>query len=70
VQDPGPALARRRPKVGQRTELARYTIPAGERILYGQRVDGIVRFLGTMADVFASSSSRSEESTCRAREGS
>jgi hypothetical protein len=31
------------PKVGERTELARYTIPAGERILVGQRVDGVVR---------------------------
>jgi hypothetical protein len=29
--------------VGERTELARYTIPSGERVLYGQRVDGVVR---------------------------
>ncbi len=29
--------------VGKRTELARYTIPAGERILHGQRVNGVVR---------------------------
>jgi len=29
--------------VGQRTELARYTVPAGERVLYGQRVNGAVR---------------------------
>jgi hypothetical protein len=29
--------------VGERVELARYTLPAGERILYGQRVDGVVR---------------------------
>ena len=43
-EDPGPAAARRQaPKVGQRTELARYRIPTGERVLYGQRVDGIVR---------------------------
>ena len=42
-EDPGPAAARRAPKVGQRTELARYSTPAGERILFGQRVDGIVR---------------------------
>jgi hypothetical protein len=55
---------------GERVELARYTVLAGERILYGQRVDGAVRFLGTMADVFVSSSSRSEDSSCRAREGS
>ncbi len=30
-------------KVGERTELARYTVPDGERVIYGQRVDGIVR---------------------------
>jgi len=29
--------------VGERTELARYRTPAGERVLYGQRVDGVVR---------------------------
>jgi hypothetical protein len=29
--------------VGERVELGRYTIPAGERILYGQRVDRVVR---------------------------
>jgi len=28
---------------GERTELARYTTPSGERVLYGQRVDGVVR---------------------------
>jgi hypothetical protein len=35
----------RRPTVqtGQRVELARYTVPAGERILWGQRVSGVVR---------------------------
>ena len=29
--------------VGKRVELGRYTITAGERVLYGQRVDGVVR---------------------------
>jgi hypothetical protein len=29
--------------IGERVELARYTVPTGERILYGQRVDGVVR---------------------------
>jgi len=29
--------------VGQRLELGRYTITACERILYGQRVSGVVR---------------------------
>jgi len=44
AEDPKPAAkAKRCPQVGKRTELARYTVPAGERILYGQRVDGIVR---------------------------
>jgi hypothetical protein len=31
------------PLTGVRVELARYTVPAGERVLYGQRVDGVVR---------------------------
>jgi hypothetical protein len=29
--------------VGKRTELGRYTISRGERVLYGQRIAGIVR---------------------------
>ena len=29
--------------VVERIELARYTVPAGERVLYGQRVNGVVR---------------------------
>ena len=35
----------RRPTVpvGKRVELARYTVPAGERVIWGQRVDGVVR---------------------------
>ena len=36
-------LARNGNRVGQRVELARYTIPAGERVLYGQRINGVVR---------------------------
>jgi hypothetical protein len=45
VEDPGPAASRRRcaPVVGKRTELARYNVDEGARILYGQRIDGIVR---------------------------
>jgi hypothetical protein len=38
-----PAPRRVTPVVGKRTELARYQLADGERILYGQRVDGIVR---------------------------
>jgi hypothetical protein len=33
------------PKVGERVELARYSIASGSRILYGQRVDGVVRVI-------------------------
>ena len=29
--------------VSERIELARYTVPVGERVLYGQRVNGVVR---------------------------
>jgi hypothetical protein len=32
-------------EVGERVELARYTISAGERVLYGQRVNGVVRII-------------------------
>ena len=31
------------PSVGERTELARYPLPGGERVLYGQRINGVVR---------------------------
>ena len=31
------------PQVGERVELACYRISAGERVLYGQRIDGVVR---------------------------
>ena len=43
AENPAPASRPRTPSVGKRTELARYRTPAGERVLYGQRVDGIVR---------------------------
>jgi len=36
-------LVRNGNRVGQGVELARYRIPAGERVLYGQRINGIVR---------------------------
>ena len=32
-----------KPRVGQRVQLGRYEISTGERVLYGQRVDGVVR---------------------------
>jgi hypothetical protein len=31
--------------VGERRELARYSVPAGDRILYGQRINGVVRIV-------------------------
>ena len=34
---------RRRVSVGKRVELARYIVASGERVLYGQRVNGVVR---------------------------
>jgi hypothetical protein len=36
-------LVRNGNRVGQRVELARYIIPGGERVLYGQRINGVVR---------------------------
>lgn len=32
-----------KPRTGERVELGRYEITAGERILFGQRIDGVVR---------------------------
>ncbi len=32
-----------KPNIGERVELARYTLANGERIIYGQRIDGVVR---------------------------
>lgn len=32
-----------KPQVGERVELGRYDITAGARVLYGQRVNGVVR---------------------------
>jgi hypothetical protein len=34
---------RRQPIVGERVELARYTITEATRVIYGQRIDGVVR---------------------------
>jgi len=52
AKDPNPDASRRRhtPIVGQRTELARYTVAEGERILYGQRINGIVRITDRPTD--------------------
>jgi hypothetical protein len=34
-----PRAATARPCVGERTELARYSVSAGERVIYGQRIN-------------------------------
>ena len=38
-----PTSDRPRGRTGIRVELARYSVAAGDRVLYGQRVDGVVR---------------------------
>jgi hypothetical protein len=38
-----PPPSARRPNVGQRVELARYTTADGERVINGQRIDAVVR---------------------------
>jgi len=52
-------------RTGVRTELARYTLPTtGERVIYGQRVDGRVRFLPEEPVVLDSALGSSEDSGC------
>lgn len=34
----------------ERVELARYTITAGERVIYGQRINGVVRLVDVAAE--------------------
>ncbi len=53
--------------VGRRAELARYSTPVGERLLYGQRIDGHVRFLPDDLVVLVLMRARSEDSSCRPR---
>lgn len=40
---PQRAATARSSGVGERTELARYSVSAGERVIYGQRINGCVR---------------------------
>ena len=35
---------------GEQVELARYTITAGERVIYGQRIRGVVRLVDVPAE--------------------
>jgi hypothetical protein len=55
----------RRGPTGQRVELARYTVASGDlRIVYGQRVDGVVRFLPEQAVVLDTPSGANEDGNC------
>jgi hypothetical protein len=38
-----PPARQGRVSVGERVELARYSVPAGVRVLHGQRIHGVVR---------------------------
>ena len=38
------------PSVGERVELGRYRVSSGERVLYGQRVNGVVRITDSPTD--------------------
>jgi hypothetical protein len=53
--------------VGERIELARYTVPIGQRVLYGQRVNGVVRFLLGSNAVLVPPAGFSEDGTCGSR---
>jgi hypothetical protein len=55
-------------RTGHRVELARYVVGDGEeRIVFGQRVDGVVRFLPGKSVVLVAPLGRIEDSTCRSR---
>ena len=38
-----PESVPQQPTIGERTELGRYTVSSGERVIYGQRINGVVR---------------------------
>ena len=42
--------ARRHGATNERTEIARYTLSTGERVVYGQRILGVVRLIDVPAD--------------------
>lgn len=50
--------------VGERVELGRYTVAAGERVIYGQRVDGVVRFQPGESVVLGAPPANREDSMC------
>lgn len=47
---PTPQIAGRSGRTNERVELGHYTISDGERIIYGQRVLGVVRLVDIPAD--------------------
>ncbi len=51
----------------ERVELARYTVSAGERVIYGQRVLGVVRFLPESNGVLVLWRRGNESVACRSR---
>ena len=54
-------------EVGERVELGRYAISAGERVIYGRRVAGVVRFLPEEPVVVACAWADSDDGICRSR---
>ena len=61
-------VERKAGRTGHRVELARYTTgDGGERVLYGQRVDGVVRFLPRESVVLVAQQGLSEDDACRCR---
>ncbi len=63
-----PATARSHGPTGRRVELARYRVATGERVVVGQRVNGVVSFLPDQPVVLEPPSTDSEHSGCRPRE--
>ena len=56
------------PTVGEPRELARYTTASGtERVLGGQRVDGVVRFLPREGVVLVPQQGLSDDDACSSR---
>ncbi len=62
-----PVARRPQPLVGDRVELARYAITGATRVIYGQRIEGVVRFLPGNLAVLVGSPGPIEDSTCRSR---
>jgi hypothetical protein len=63
-----PTATKTRPNdipVGERVDLGRYRVTSGERVVYGQRVDGVVRFLPGEDVVLVQPSGGSEDTSCR-----